>query len=60
MRVCVCVCVCEHVCVCACVCVCMCLFTCVCAWDKRTTKKKGEKEGKVKLERKVPTMDSNL
>ena len=33
-------------CVCACVCVCMCLFTCVCAWDKGTTKKKSEKEGK--------------
>ena len=44
-----------HVCVCV-----MCLFTCVCAWVKGTTTKKGEKEGKVNLEKQVPTMDSNL
>ena len=48
--VCLCVCMCACVCVHACVSV-LCLFTCVCAWDKGKTKKKGEKEGKVKLER---------
>ena len=49
-------CACVSMCVCACVCICVCLFTRVCAWDKGTTKKKGEKEGKVIL-KKIPNMD---
>ena len=51
--------VCVCVCVCMSVCVCMCLFTCVHAWGKETTKKKGEKKEKLTW-KKIPTKDLNL